>query len=92
MDKNEERRLRVIQMIDDRAEFGPLDDGFIYYFPNNGGGLQSHELRWIADELDKRNKPLEEDISKYFAGFNNNGMSKDIAAQIEGGGTNPFDL
>jgi hypothetical protein len=48
-------------------EYGPLDDGFIYYFPSKGGALSAEVLRVIADELDRRNKAWDDDIKDYFA-------------------------
>ncbi len=49
-------------------EFITLDDGFVYYWPagHAGGALSSHQLREIADELDRRNAPWQADINKYF--------------------------
>ena len=52
----EAENRRVIAMLDARNEFGPLEDGYIYYFPSpNMGALASYQLRLIADELDRRN-------------------------------------
>ncbi len=54
-DDIERERLRVITTIDLLGEFVTLEDGFVHYWPHRGGGLSSHVLRWIADELDRRN-------------------------------------
>jgi hypothetical protein len=54
----------LISKVDERKEFSYLEDGFLYYFPSGNGALQSHELRIIADELDKRNKEWEEKVTK----------------------------
>lgn len=63
----EKERLRLIQTIQDSDEFVTEVDGFVYYLPDtNGGILASHHLRWIADELDLRNKALNDDIEEYF--------------------------
>lgn len=57
----------IIKMIDKRGEFVYLEDGFLYYAPEgNKGCISAHELRTIADELDKRNKAWEEQIDEYF--------------------------
>jgi hypothetical protein len=48
-------------------EIEPLEDGFFYYFPDKAGGLSSHVLRLIADELDKKNESWERQIAEYFA-------------------------
>lgn len=61
----------IIKKIDERGEFVYLEDGFLYYAPEaTGGCISAHELRTIADELDKRNKAWEEQIDEYFrSGF-----------------------
>jgi hypothetical protein len=52
----EAENRRIIAMLDARNEFGPLEDGYIYYWPSpNMGALASYQLRVIADELDRRN-------------------------------------
>lgn len=62
--KNE--RLRIIDIIEEKGEFFRDCDGFVYYWPTGNGHLASHHLRWIADELDKRNKDLNDEIEEYF--------------------------
>lgn len=48
-------------------ELVTLDDGFVYFWPEaNFGALSAHELREIADSLDRINKPWSDDIDKYF--------------------------
>lgn len=43
------------------------EDGFFNFFPEqNNGYWPPHLLRSIADELDKINKPWEDQINKYF--------------------------
>lgn len=56
----------IIRKIEDNGEFITECDGFVYYFPDGNGYLDSHHLRWIADELDLRNKALNDDIEEYF--------------------------
>lgn len=59
----EETRLRLIAMADERGDFVTDVDGFIYWWPSGSGHHSSHHLRWIADELDRRNKPWEDIIA-----------------------------
>lgn len=56
----------IIKKIDERGELVYLEDGFLYYAPEGKGCISAHELRTIADELDKRNKAWEEQINEYF--------------------------
>ena len=56
----------IIKKIDKRGEFVYLEDGFLYYAPEGKGCISAHELRTIADELDKRNKAWEKQIDEYF--------------------------
>lgn len=66
-DKNEKERRRIIEIIDERGEFVMDVDGYIYYWPQGQGCLAPHHLRWIADELDRRNKPWDDEINRYFS-------------------------
>ena len=67
--KVEEERLRIIKYAEDAEEFVREVDGFIYYYPHNDTGiLTSTHLRWIADELDERNREWDSQINKYFDG------------------------
>lgn len=62
-------REKLIEMCDRRDEFMPSDDGFIYWWPSGFSGyIAPHQLRWIADELDKRNEPWAANIEEYFRG------------------------
>lgn len=65
-ESTEECRLRVIQTIDDRKEFVKDQDGVVYWWPegSTNGYLASYHLRWLADELDKRNEPWQKEIAK----------------------------
>lgn len=56
----------IIKKIDERGEFIYLEDGFLYYAPEGKGCISAHELRTIADELDKRNRAWEEQIDESF--------------------------
>lgn len=57
---------RIIELADERGEFVYLEDGFLYYEPKGAGVISAHDLRQLADELDKRNKKWEEEINEYF--------------------------
>lgn len=75
----------IIKMIDKRGEFVYLEDGFLYYAPEGKGCISAHELRTIADELDKRNKAWEEQIDEYFrSGFESNQIGPDDGRQACG--------
>jgi hypothetical protein len=68
----ESYKNKLIKIIDDAGDFVFNDDGYIYYFPKElNGYLSSHQLRFIADELDKRNKPWDDSIAEYFANHPN---------------------
>ena len=75
----------IIKMIDKRGEFVYLEDGFLYYAPEGKGCISAHELRTIANELDKRNKAWEEQIDEYFrSGFESNQIGSDDGRQACG--------
>jgi hypothetical protein len=64
----EETRVRCMKMSHDRRDFTALEDGFYRYWPKRDslGAIAAHELRWLADELDKMNAPLEEELNNFF--------------------------
>ena len=53
-------------------------DGFTYWWPMGGGYWPAHALRTIADELDRINKPWEDEINKYFEEHPNARDNNDI--------------
>lgn len=57
------RRERVIKMIDAENGFVKEVDGYIFYAAKGGGIFSSTILRWIADELDKRNEEWDEQVN-----------------------------
>ena len=59
-----------IKIIEERGEFGPLEDGYIYWFPSGNGAVSSDLLRLVADELDARNKEWDEFIREDLKDFN----------------------
>lgn len=67
MDKVEEYRQSAIAMSDERKEFVKDVDGYVYWWPDGSqnGHLSSHHLRWIADELDRRNKEWDDNITDF---------------------------
>ena len=62
-------RDQVLQVINVRHEIFTDVDGFRYFWPEgyNGGCFSAAALRVIADELDRMNKPHQDEIDKYFA-------------------------
>jgi hypothetical protein len=60
---------KIIKIIEERNEFITCMDGYIYYWPNGFpyGHLSSAQLRIIADELDRRNKPWDDKVNEYFS-------------------------
>lgn len=59
-EKPGDRKQYLIALIEERGEFEVFEDGYTYYWPNDQGGMTAHELRTIADELDRRNAPVDE--------------------------------
>jgi hypothetical protein len=57
-------RDSVVRVSDERNEFVQDVDGYVYWYPTAGNGhLSAHQLRWLADELDERNRPWNEQIA-----------------------------
>lgn len=59
---------RIVEMADTAGEFITGDDGFVVYWPTNkrGGYYAAHDLRALADELDRRNAAWEAELNAYF--------------------------
>jgi hypothetical protein len=66
MNQLEQDRKRFIESVEAGGHFVTLEDGFFYYWADGKGGISPHQLRWLADELDRRNKPLQESLDRYF--------------------------
>jgi hypothetical protein len=67
MKDNDEDRKRIIKICDERKEFVTDVDGFVYWWPEGlNGHLASHHLRWLANELDKRNEKWQKEIDDFF--------------------------
>lgn len=68
---NEQHRLEIIAHHDQHGEFvTDAADGFVYFQPSQRawGHIPAYALRWIADELDRRNAPLEAAFLKHLDG------------------------
>lgn len=57
----------LIKLIEEAGDFIIGDDGFVIFWPSDRGAFTAHNLREIADELDKRNKEWEEQLQAYFS-------------------------
>lgn len=58
---------RIVEIAKERKDIIMGDDGFYVYWPEgNKGALTSHDLRELADELDRMNCKWEEIINEYF--------------------------
>lgn len=44
------------------VDFVTFDDGYIYWWPDVRGGLSAHDLRVVADELDRRNAEWDKEV------------------------------
>jgi len=63
-------RSDIIKRILDSAkeDICPMNDGYFYWFPSKTtGGISAYQLRIIADELDKKNKKVDDAIKDYFS-------------------------
>lgn len=68
MKTNEEYKQKFIQLVEDKNDFITDVDGFVYWLPSKSGEyFASHHLRWLADELDRRNEKWQKQINDYFA-------------------------
>lgn len=66
--QSKESRARVVRLAHERGDLVQGDDGFWIYWPTRSmGAVSAHELRYIADELDRMNAPWQADIDRYFA-------------------------
>lgn len=79
METQEEYRRRVIKTHEDAGDFVTDNDGFIKYWPEGQNGfMESFHLRWIADELDKRNKGWIEQIDRDLKRLDDEGFGEEI--------------
>ena len=65
--------LNIVKKADELGEFITLSDGFVYWWPDRKVlcAISSHELRELADELDRRSAKWEKRIDEYFEGQTN---------------------
>lgn len=62
MSKSQYKRIKI--MSEERGDFCPLEDGYIYFWPNRQcGAISSSELRILADILDDKNKAWDEQVT-----------------------------
>lgn len=54
-----------MSLADERGDLVIFEDGYTYYCPTGGGGLTAHNLRVIADELDRRNAPVDKFLRRF---------------------------
>lgn len=60
-------KRQFIRRVTERGDILCGDDGYYVYWPTgNGGSLSSHNLRVIADELDRRNAKHDRQVKEYF--------------------------
>lgn len=52
------------------GKFLKLEDGFLRFWVDNVGAFSAHDLRAIADHLDRENKPWQKQLDEYFDGSN----------------------
>lgn len=57
-------RTNLIKSVSERGDFVAAEDGYIYFAPKGGHMLAPHQLRWIADELDKRNRDWDQKVNE----------------------------
>jgi len=63
---SEKKRL-IIKVTE--ADYAPLDDGYLYFWPDPAkGALSADNLRGIADELDRRNAPWDAHVQREVGG------------------------
>ena len=56
----------LIEQLNEFNEIILLDDGFYCFWPQEPGAFSSWQLRIIADELDRLNKPINDELDKLF--------------------------
>lgn len=62
---NEETKKRIIQKLEECDCFAPLDCGYIHFWPACGGvAMSAAVLRFIADEIDRRNEEWDKQVQE----------------------------
>lgn len=49
-------------------DFVTFEDGYVYFWPTGNGGFEAHQLREIADELDRRNADWDAKVRELLGG------------------------
>jgi len=62
----EQQRLDFLVKAHEAEDIYMEVDGFYYFEPNGAGHFNAHQLRWIADELDRMNAAWQKDMDEYF--------------------------
>jgi hypothetical protein len=64
----ENEQQRIVRLAHERGDIVAGDDGFYVYWPtrNTMGAVDAHQLRILADELDRMNAPWQAEIDKFF--------------------------
>lgn len=71
MDEQEIEKRMVVHLVHERGDIIQVEDGFYNFWPvKNRGYFTAHNLRCIADELDRLNAPIQADLEKYFESTN----------------------
>jgi hypothetical protein len=84
MSRNEYTRLRLIADAEERNEFVALECGRVHWCPQSAGAISSHQLRWIADELDRRNAEWSPDqVAVTTAGILSLGLDRNRLRTLE---------
>jgi len=68
---NESKKAKIIEAIYARGQVFPADDGYVVFWIDNGF-ITAEELRIIADELDRANKPWDEQVRSELEKLNSN--------------------
>jgi hypothetical protein len=68
MHQRQNNRERIVKISEKRKEFVTDVDGYVYWWPegSNNGHLSSEDLRCLANELDDRNKKMDEELEDFF--------------------------
>ena len=62
----EQQRLDFLAKVRESKDIYMEVDGFYCFEPNGVGYFTAHQLRWIADELDRMNSAWQKDMDEYF--------------------------
>lgn len=60
----EQIKSDFLRHLEETGQICTMEDGFYYYYPEGGRGLDEWMLRAIADRLTELNKPLNEELEE----------------------------